>query len=310
MAVAVFKDPAVTGEAIATPRGRGTALRVKFTALPPGKHGFHIHVAGDLRGEGCTGACSHLHIGAPATHGGRPGTRRANRHSGDLGNVEQRGHGPARYSFFLSDLKPEDLWGRTLIVHADEDDLGTGPHEDSKTTGHSGARIGCAIFGRLATCVAPKQSTRRRPRKQRGGVALEILYGETVGGNNSNPTAIDLPTTTLPPAVTVMNASPSDRYTVIMYDPDAVGKAGKTTYLHWCVFNRTATAPGETCMTYKAPSPPPKSGIHRYTFALYKQSTPLACKPMPRTPFDIQEFETSHGLTRVQKVVFTIDSEV
>jgi Cu-Zn family superoxide dismutase len=42
----------------------------------------------------------------------------------------------------------EDLWGRSAIVHADEDDLGLGDHEDSGTTGHSGARIGCAIFGR------------------------------------------------------------------------------------------------------------------------------------------------------------------
>jgi Cu/Zn superoxide dismutase len=26
--------------------------------------------------------------------------------------------------------------------------LGHGPHEDSKTTGHSGKRIACAIWGR------------------------------------------------------------------------------------------------------------------------------------------------------------------
>jgi hypothetical protein len=39
-----------------------------------------------------------------------------------------------------------------LIIHADEDDLGRGGHEDSHTTGHSGARIGCAIFGRTSEC--------------------------------------------------------------------------------------------------------------------------------------------------------------
>jgi Cu/Zn superoxide dismutase len=49
-------------------------------------------------------------------------------------------------------VRPEELWGRTLIVHADPDDLGQGEHEDSGTTGHSGARIGCAIFGRGADC--------------------------------------------------------------------------------------------------------------------------------------------------------------
>lgn len=76
------------------------------------------------------------------SHGG---PRSKERHTGDLGNVEIRGK-ESRYSYFLEGISPVDLWGRALIVHADEDDLGT---EDSKTTGHSGARIGCAIFGRL-----------------------------------------------------------------------------------------------------------------------------------------------------------------
>jgi phosphatidylethanolamine-binding protein (PEBP) family uncharacterized protein len=115
----------------------------------------------------------------------------------------------------------------------------------------------------------------------------------------------------LPPNVTVMNATTNDRYTILMYDPDAVAPAGgKTTYLHWCVFNRTATEPGETCVTYKKPTPPSQSGTHRYTFALYKQSGPLTCGPLDRTPFDIQDFEKSHGLQQIQKVVFTIDAEI
>ena len=37
--------------------------------------------------------------------------------------------------------------GRTLIVHADPDDLGKGGFEDSLTTGHAGARIVCAVIG-------------------------------------------------------------------------------------------------------------------------------------------------------------------
>ena len=31
--------------------------------------------------------------------------------------------------------------GRAIVVHADEDDLGKGGKEDSKTTGHAGARV-------------------------------------------------------------------------------------------------------------------------------------------------------------------------
>jgi Cu-Zn family superoxide dismutase len=148
MAVAVFRQKDIQGEAVAEATAEGVRLLVTWTRLPPGKHGFHIHRAGDLRGEGCKLACDHWHVGAPAVHGG---PRAKERHTGDLGNVEIRSS-RSQYSYFLEGVSPADLWGRALIVHADEDDLGRGPHEDSKTTGHSGARIGCAIFGRLKGC--------------------------------------------------------------------------------------------------------------------------------------------------------------
>jgi hypothetical protein len=51
-----------------------------------------------------------------------------------------------------------------LIVHEDEDDLGQGDFPDSKTTGHSGKRIGCAIFGRTL-CKTPNK-TRKLPRRR------------------------------------------------------------------------------------------------------------------------------------------------
>jgi Cu-Zn family superoxide dismutase len=42
-----------------------------------------------------------------------------------------------------------DILGRSMIVHADEDDYGLGGQEDSLKTGHSGARIACAVIGRI-----------------------------------------------------------------------------------------------------------------------------------------------------------------
>ena len=149
LAVAVFQYNPVGGEVVAANEGRGVRITAEFSQLPPGKHGFHIHTAGDLRGEGCKGACAHYQIGAPVRHGGAPESKTAQRHTGDLGNIELvGGRGPFKKSYFLRGVSVEDLWGRSAIVHADEDDLGLGDHEDSGTTGHSGARIGCAIFGR------------------------------------------------------------------------------------------------------------------------------------------------------------------
>jgi Cu-Zn family superoxide dismutase len=161
MAVAVFDQTDIQGYAIAEEVTDGLRITARFTRLPPGRHGFHIHKAGDLRGEGCAGACEHFHVGpGSGIHGDRPRSnrqtrKRSHRHTGDLGNIEitrAKGGSSARYFYFLPSLRPSDLWGRALIIHADEDDLGRGGHPDSHTTGHSGARIGCAIFGRIRTC--------------------------------------------------------------------------------------------------------------------------------------------------------------
>ena len=36
---------------------------------------------------------------------------------------------------------PTSIVGRAVVVHADPDDLGRGGADDSKTTGHAGARV-------------------------------------------------------------------------------------------------------------------------------------------------------------------------
>lgn len=153
LAVAVFRGEQVEGEVVIRNKGlHKVKVTAIFTSLPPGKHGFHIHTAGDLRGEGCQGACAHYHAGSETSHGDEPGSKRP-RHTGDLGNIELPALGVFEKSWILRGTNVRDLWGRSVIVHADEDDLGLGGHEDSKTTGHSGARIGCAIFGRAKeTC--------------------------------------------------------------------------------------------------------------------------------------------------------------
>ena len=157
-AVAVFKTSQIEGEVLVSNYRSGVKLRAYFTKLPSGKHGFHIHKAGDLRGNGCSGLCEHYDIGKNM-HGGPP-DHNTQRHTGDLGNIEIK-DGKCEREYYIKGISVEDLWGRSIIVHADEDDLGQGPFEDSKITGHSGARIGCAIFGRI-TCTNPTKYNKTR----------------------------------------------------------------------------------------------------------------------------------------------------
>ena len=155
MAVSVFDTPKIQGEVCFSQKKRGVEVHCLFTRLPSGPHGFHIHRAGDLRGEGCKLACDHWHRGKPTTHGGPP-THKGPRHTGDLGNLDMEGKDRLEKTYFLKHVLIEELYGRSVIVHQDEDDYGFGPHEDSKTTGHSGARIGCAVIGRMDCSRQPK----------------------------------------------------------------------------------------------------------------------------------------------------------
>lgn len=158
-AVCVFQSNSVVGEALFFQRKNGVLVESRFTKLPSGKHGYHIHKAGDLRGEGCKLACDHWHKGRTTVHGGPPPSEEP-RHTGDLGNLELPAASKG-VSHFLRGVTVEELYGRSLIVHEGEDDLGKGPHEDSLTTGHSGARIACAIIGRTAeSCSKPTRKNK------------------------------------------------------------------------------------------------------------------------------------------------------
>ena len=37
--------------------------------------------------------------------------------------------------------------GRTMVIHADIDDLGKGGHQLSKSTGNAGGRLACGVIG-------------------------------------------------------------------------------------------------------------------------------------------------------------------
>lgn len=119
-----------------------------ITGLTPGKHGFHIHEFGDLT-DGCTSLCEHFNP-YRKDHGG-PDSRV--RHLGDLGNITADLKGIAQVMIHDQTLRlrgSHGILGRSIVIHADEDDLGIGGHSLSKTTGNAGKRILCGIIGLAA----------------------------------------------------------------------------------------------------------------------------------------------------------------
>jgi Cu-Zn family superoxide dismutase len=117
-------------------------------------HGFHVHESGDLS-KGCDSMCAHFNP-FNKIHGGRTDEER---HVGDLGNITADNLGNVQISFtdHLIKLRGDvsNIIGRGLIVHANPDDCGKTSNEQSKITGNSGKRIGCAIIG-YASCTSNK----------------------------------------------------------------------------------------------------------------------------------------------------------
>ena len=96
--------------------------------------------------EGCKTAGPHYNP-FNTTHGGPEDEIR---HVGDLGNVVAMEDGVANYEYEdrLVMLHGEiSVVGRSMVCHADEDDLGRGGHELSLITGNAGARLACGVIG-------------------------------------------------------------------------------------------------------------------------------------------------------------------
>jgi len=149
LAVAFFDGPKVKGTVHfeETDGGKKVAVHVNLTGLKKkGRHGIHVHEAGDLT-QKCDSACAHFNP-FQKNHGCRDSK---DRHAGDLGNLETDAYGRCMASFEDSVIKlrgsKANILGRSLVIHADEDDCGLGGYPDSLTTGHSGKRIACAVIG-------------------------------------------------------------------------------------------------------------------------------------------------------------------
>jgi Cu-Zn family superoxide dismutase len=127
-----------TGMVTFTKTGDVVQVVGDITGLTAGKHGIHIHEKGDCSAADAASAGAHFNPGQHK-HGG-PVT--AERHEGDLGNIEADASGKAHIDWKgkMSLSGADSIIGKSLVVHEKEDDLKTDP------SGNSGARIACGVI--------------------------------------------------------------------------------------------------------------------------------------------------------------------
>lgn len=146
-AICILKGKKVSGTVNMTQNKNSlTTIKVIMSGFKPNTlHGFHIHESGDMS-NGCKSMGPHYNP-KNKHHGGLTGS---DRHIGDLGNLIADSKGNVNMIISSKTIKLKGKYsviGRGLVVHENKDDLGKGGYPDSKTTGHSGARIACGIIG-------------------------------------------------------------------------------------------------------------------------------------------------------------------
>lgn len=96
-----------------------------------------------------------------------------------------------------------------------------------------------------------------------------------------------------------LNKTQNNIYTLILYDPDAVGG----THIHWSIINITSNdiKTGNIIIPYTGPAPPPKTGKHHYIFGLYKQNRENNIDPIDKRQIDIDRLE---NMLKVSNPVF------
>ncbi|MEX2381318.1 MAG: superoxide dismutase family protein [Opitutales bacterium] len=119
----------------------GIEIVAELTGLAAnGLRGFHVHQYGDCHAPDGTSAGGHFN---PLDHL-HAGPEEEQRHVGDLGNIEVDAEGNATYrrvDKHLSFKGKTSIIGRSVIVHAETDDLETQP------TGDAGPRVACGVIG-------------------------------------------------------------------------------------------------------------------------------------------------------------------
>ena len=122
-----------------------TTIKGVVSGLAAGKHGIAVHVFGDLR------------LGADSTDGhfnpygknhGAP--QDDERHVGSLGNVHAKPDGTSEVHIedkLVKLIGPYSIIGRSIVICANEDDLGRGGNPSSLANGGVGRALAWGVVG-------------------------------------------------------------------------------------------------------------------------------------------------------------------
>ncbi len=131
----------VSGTVTFTPVTDGVQVQAEITGLTPGKHGFHVHEFGDCSAADGSSAGGHFN----PTNKPHAAPNAAQRHVGDMGNIEADASGQAKLDYVDHHMSLSNdetsVIGRAVIVHAKADDL------KSQPSGDAGARVACGVIG-------------------------------------------------------------------------------------------------------------------------------------------------------------------
>lgn len=141
---------ASVGSASLTATDEGLHIAVDVHGVEPGRHGIHLHVNGACApGPDAAGmiipfgaAGGHFDPGKTANHD-MPDAPASVGHAGDIPNIEVGADGRGHLEYLNTDvtlLDDAEVVGRSIVLHADEDDYTTDP------AGGSGPRIACGVI--------------------------------------------------------------------------------------------------------------------------------------------------------------------
>lgn len=149
-AIAIFYGPKIKGTVtFIQKKGEDTNVHINLKGLGKNKkRAIHLHTYGDMR-KGCISLGGHWNP-TNKNHGSLLDGK--NHHHGDMINniiSNEKGDVTIKYKDPLLKLSGKNhIFGRSVVIHENEDDLGRGKNKESLITGNAGKRIAYAIIVR------------------------------------------------------------------------------------------------------------------------------------------------------------------